>query len=328
MFELLTFYTLSIGLIKITGSIGGSKYADGLRLFLIVIYSCIFCLIGLWCFYKYKFKLPIMETFFSNQKDDPEPKKPPIDPKKIDGQPDEQIKQIYETTYKAYSLKTGEKIIKDKEGNVLKDDDGNDRKEDITIFNRPKYLSDVNKYRKYMKIKNAQDRRFSLEKKTNCDTYEVLTENKPLRIILGSDILNNIMIKEEIEKKKKLAEDNKGKPSFLEKMSGKVFGTMGNIGDRILQKGQNIMDDLERSDKESSANNPTLFTAMKDIGNFASEGMDIKKPSTLLTAPFKRLGNAGKAGITAAIRATASTGKATPGAIGEATGHALQSVKN
>jgi hypothetical protein len=304
MFELLTFYTLSIGLKKITGSIGGSKYADGLRLFLIVIYSCIFCLIGLWCFYKYKFKLPIMETFFSNQKDDPDPpKEPPIDPKK----------------YKAYELKTGEKTIKD--------NDGNDIKEDITIFNRPKYLSDVNKYRKYMKIKNAQDRRFTLEKSTNCDTYEILTENKPLRIILGSDILNNIMIKEEIEKKKKLAEDNKGKPSFLEKMSGKVFGTMGNIGDRILQKGENIMDDIKRS-QEGEADKPTLFTAMKDMGKFASKGMDIKNPTTLLTAPLKRLGNAGKAGITAAIRATASTVKATPGAIGEATGDALQSVKN
>jgi hypothetical protein len=325
MFELLTVWMMSKGLNKITSSIGGSKYADGLRLFLIVIYSCIFCLIGLWCFYKYKFKLPIMETFFSNQKDDPEPpQKPPDDPGNMDGKSEEEIKEKYETTYSDYILKTGEKIMKDAEGNVLKDDAGNDKKEDINIFNRPKYLSDVNKYRKYMKIKQAQDKRFRLEKKTNCDTYEILTENKPLRIILGSDILNNIIIKEEIEKKKKLAEDNKGKPSLIDEWSGKIFGTMGNIGDRILQKGQNIMDDLERSNKESSTDNPTLLTAVKDMGKFATEGMDLSKPSTLLSAPFKRLGNAGKAGIGASFNAI----KATPGAIGSASSGVLTSVRN
>jgi hypothetical protein len=76
MIELLSIWILKEGLNKITSNIGGSKYADGLKLILITIYSCIFCLIGLWCFYKYTFKLPIMETFFSIEKDDPEPKKP------------------------------------------------------------------------------------------------------------------------------------------------------------------------------------------------------------------------------------------------------------
>ena len=294
MFELLTVWMLSKGLNKITGSIGGSKYADGLRLFLIVVYACIFCLIGLWCFYKYRFKLPIMETFFSNQKDDPEPKKP-------------------NETDAIYKLKTGEK-----DGPI--DNYGNLTKVPVYIFNKPLYLRDMNLYKKYGKIKNAQDKRFTLEKRTNCDTYEILTENKPLRIILGSDILNKIMIKEELEKKKKLAEENKDKPSFTDKMSSKIFGTMGSIGDRILQNGQNMMENLERS-KEAEADKPTLFTAVKDMGKFASEGMDLSKPSTLLSAPFKRLGNA-------AIGSSINASKATSEAIGKASGAALTSVKN
>lgn len=311
MFELLTVWILSEGYKKITGSIGGSKYADGLRLFLIVIYSCIFCLIGLWCFYKYKFKLPIMETFFSNLKDDPDPpQKPPVDPKKIDGMLDEDIKKNYEKTYNKYILKTGQKIIKDNHGN--------DIKQDINIFNKPKYQKDMNLYKKYIKIKAAQDKRFVLEKKTNCDTYEILTENKPLRIILGSDILNNIMIKEEIEKKKKLAEENKGKPSFTDEWSGKIFGTMGNIGDRILQKGQNMMDNLESSNKKASTDkdNPTLFTAMNDIATSARNINMKETASGVFGAATGAIGSA-----------TGAIGSAS-GAIGSASGAVLTQMKD
>jgi hypothetical protein len=300
MFELLTVWILSEGLNKIQGSIGGSKYADGLKLFLIVIYSCIFCLIGLWCFYKYKFKLPIMETFFSNLKDDPTPEKPPVDPEKIHTMSDEVIKEQYETIYNKYKLKTGEKI--------MKDDEGNNIKQDINIFNKPKYQKDMNLYKKYIKIKQAEDKRFTLEKKTNCDTYEILTENKPLRIILGSDILNNIIIKEEIDKKKKLAEDNKGKPSFTDEWSGKIFGTMGNIGDRILQKGQNMMDNIERS-KKAEKDKPTLFTAMKDMAKSATN-IDMKQTASEVS------------------KATSGAFGSAVGAIGSASGEVLTQMKD
>ena len=232
MIELLSVWTLKEGLNKITSNIGGSKYADGLKLILITIYTCIFCLIGLWCFYKYTFKLPIVETFFSREKDDPEPTKPT-------------------ESDDLYKLELSEK-------------DGTKR----VIFNKPKYLSDINKYNRYWTIKNAEDRRFTLEKKKNCDTYEILTENSPFRIILGGDILNKIMIKEEIEKKKKLVEENKNQPSFTDKWSGKILGTMGNIGDRILQKGNNIIDNMERSNKENE-NKPHVFSALKNMATSA-----------------------------------------------------------
>jgi hypothetical protein len=57
------------------------------------------------------------------------------------------------------------------------------------------------------------------------------------------------------------------------------------------------------------------------MGKFASEGMDLSKPSTLLSAPFKRLGNA-------AIGSSINASKATSEAIGKASGAALTSVKN
>jgi hypothetical protein len=283
MLEILIVWTMQKGLHKITGSIGGSKYAEGLKLFLITIYSCIFCLIGLWCFYKFKFKLPIMETFFSKEKDDPEPTKPT--------ESDE-----------IYKLKTGERAGKDEHDNPIKIP--------IYIFNKPKYMSDMNKYRKYFKIKNAQDKRFTLEKNSNCDTYEILTENKTLRIILGSDILNKIMIKEELEKKKKLAEDNKGKPSFTDKLSGKIFGTMGNIGDRILQKSQNVIENIEKS---ADPDKPTLFTAVKDIAK-SMKSIDIRKTAS--------------GAASGAIGATTGAIGATTGAIGSASGAVLTQMKD
>jgi hypothetical protein len=277
MVELLTIWTMSKGLTKITDSIHGSN-ADGLRLFLITIYSCIFCLIGLWCFYKFKIKLPIMETFYSKERDDTSP------PSK----PDEK--------HDIYKVKTGEKDGVDEYGNAVKIP--------IEIFNKSKYLKDMNNYKKYLKIKAAPDKRFTLERKTNCDTYEILTENKPFRIILGSDILNKIMIKEEIEKKKKLTEENKDKPSFSEKWSGKILGTIGNFGDRLLQKGQNIMESIERS-KEDEKDNPTLFTAVKDIGKFVSN------------PPIDNIKEKGSAGFTA-----------TSSALNSAVGAVSRSMKN
>jgi hypothetical protein len=168
----------------------------------------------------------------------------------------------------------------------------------------------MNKYRKYFKIKNAQDKRFTLEKNSNCDTYEILTENKTLRIILGSDILNKIMIKEELEKKKKLAEDNKGKPSFTDKLSGKIFGTMGNIGDRILQKSQNVIENIEKS---ADPDKPTLFTAVKDIAK-SMKSIDIRKTAS--------------GAASGAIGATTGAIGATTGAIGSASGAVLTQMKD
>jgi hypothetical protein len=77
------------------------------------------------------------------------------------------------------------------------------------------------------------------------------------------------VIKEDIDRKRKEAADNKGKPSFTEKWSGKLFETMGNFGDRLLQKGQNTMENIERSNKD----NQSFYTEFKNMYN----SIDIKK---------------------------------------------------
>lgn len=242
MTELFSLYILKKGLHNITNKIGGSTYAETIKLFLIIIYSCIFGVIGLWCLYKYKFKLPILETFFSREKDDPPPIQPP------------QRTATFTPEQKARYYVTGE------DGQV--------------VFNEYKYGKDINIYKKYQKIKSAQDRRFTLVKNKNCDTYEILSENKAFKILFGSDMLNAIMIKEESEKKKKLTEDNKDKPSFVDHWSGKIFNSMGNIGDRLLQKGQNIMENLENKSSDGSK----LLDTVKNMGSIAiSKASDVSK---------------------------------------------------
>ena len=232
MTEILSLYILKKGLHNITSKIGGSKYAEGIKLFLIIIYSCIFALIGLWCLYKFKFKLPILETFFSREKDDPPPVQPP-----------ERRATFTPEQNALYTLRTSS-------GKV--------------VFNEHKYRNDVYTYKKYQKIKAAQDRRFTLVKNKNCDSYEILSENKAFKLFFGSDMLNAIMIKEEIDKKKKLTKENKDKPSFVEHWSGKMFNTMGSVGDKLLQKGQNIMENLENKKK---SNGPSLLDNIKNIGS-------------------------------------------------------------
>jgi hypothetical protein len=242
MTEIFSLYILKKGLHNITDKIGGSTYAETIKLVLIIIYSCIFGIIGLWCLYKYKFKLPILETFFSREKDDPPPFQPP-----------QRTATLTEEQQKRYH-------VQGEDGQI--------------VFNEYKYGKDINIYKKYQKIKSAQDRRFTLVKNKNCDTYEILSENKAFKILFGSDLLNAIMIKEEVEKKKKLTEDNKNKPSLVDHWSGKIFNSMGDIGDRLLQKGQNIMENLENKSSDGSK----LLDTVKNIGSIAiSKTSDVSK---------------------------------------------------
>jgi hypothetical protein len=147
-----------------------------------------------------------------------------------------------------------------------KDSSGNRVKKTIEMFNEFKYLKDIDMYKKWDKIKNAKDKRFTLEKDTKCDTYEVRTENKPIRILLGSDILTKIIIKEEIEKTKTLVETNKSKPSFTDKWSNKIIGTMGSFGDTLLQKGQNMMEKINTPSSDGASLFDTAKSAASDPG--------------------------------------------------------------
>lgn len=302
--ELLSIYVLSRGLSTILKNITGNSTADGIKTFLFTVYMCIFVLIGLWCVYKYKFKFPIQETFFSNEKDRGTEKA------KYDDLRDKLNKPPLRTDF--YKTKNGTttfnsddfmnainefiptgKITADptyyktKKDVTKTDSSGNRVTKTIEMFNEFKYLKDIDMYKKWEKIKSAKDKRFTLEKNTNCDTYEILTENKPNRIIFGSDILNKIVIKEEIERTKKLLEINKGQPSFADKWSSKIIGTMGNFGDRLLQKGQNVMQDLDTP----SSDGPSILDKAKDLSNFATEGMNYN-PVTWVTKPFERIGKA------------------------------------
>jgi len=280
MTELLSIYVLAKGLDTILKNITGSTYADGLKTFLFTFYVCIFVLIGLWCVYKYKIKFPIQETFFSNEKDrgksdagdgmkDPL-NKPPLrtDFKTDDGLFDHnKFTQAINTFVPTGPISTREtNYYNEKRSVTEKDSSGNRVKKNIEMFNEFKYLKDIKIYEKWMKIKNAKDKRFTLKKDDMCDTYEVRTENKPIRILLGSDILTKIIIKEEIEKTKTLVEENKSKPSFTDKWSNKIIGTMGSFGDTLLQKGQNMMEKINTPSSDGASLFDTAKSAASDPG--------------------------------------------------------------
>jgi hypothetical protein len=302
--ELLSIYVLSRGLKTILKNITGSTQADGIKTFLFTVYMCIFVLIGLWCVYKYKFKLPIQETFFSNEKDRGKPDVKDDDLKHKLSKPPLRT-EFYETNngtttfdnpafMKAIDdfIPTGKEkpdptYYKTEKEVTEVGKDGSSTTKTVQTFNEFKYLKDIDMYKKWEKINNAKDKRFTLEKNTNCDTYEILTENNPKRIIFGSDILNKIVIKEEIERTKKLLELNKGQPSFADKWSSKIIGTMGNFGDKLLQKGQNVMENLNTP----ASDGPSILDKAKDLSNFATEGMNYN-PVTWVTKPIERIGKA------------------------------------
>lgn len=228
MTELLVVYILYRGLKSIQSNITGNPQADGIQLFLTTIYMCIFIFIVLWCLYKYKQKLPILETFYSNKKD-PSTPTPPLPNKENYRNP-----------------------------------------KDNTIFSQ--YFTDMNFYNRINNIKEAPDKRFTLLQKTDCDIHEKLSENKFFNIIRGSDSINKEIIKDEIQKKNDNAKNPK-KQSFAEKWSNKIVGTMGSIGDKMLQKGQNIMTGL-------SDNYINKIDNLKDKAkmNFANTKEFLKNP--------------------------------------------------
>jgi hypothetical protein len=301
MTELLSIYVLSRGLSTILKNITGSTAADGIKTFLFTFYVCIFILIGLWCAYKYKFKFPVQETFFSNEKDRGKDdvkyddlkdvlNKPPLrtDFKNNDGSFDDvkftEAINTFVPTGTISSTKTN--YYKTPKKETVKDENGTYEKT-VDVFNEFKYLKDIDIYKKWEKIKNAKDKRFTLVKTTDCDTYEILTENKPNRIIFGSDILNKIVIKEEIERTKELIKINKGQPSFADKWSSKIIGTMGSFGDKIFQKGQNVMEDLNTPASDGAS----ILDKAKDLRDFTTKGMNYN-PVTWVTKPLERIGKA------------------------------------
>ena len=267
MTELLVVYVLYRGLNNIKNNITGTPQADGIQLFLTIIYMCIFIFIVLWCLYKYKTKLPILETFFSNKKDEETP------------------------------------IVPNKDSDIYKNLDD--------TFNKNKYNTDLHYYNKITKIKEGIDKRFDLLKNEECDIHERLSENTFYKIIFGSDVINKEIIKDEIHKKTEAAKnpDNHKKPSFAEKWSSKIIGTMGSIGDKMLQKGQNIMTDLSNSDitiqdkfgRNFSKAKQSLYDAkanfnpkglMSSVGNTITKNMNnIKIPGIDTFASIQKFSN-------------------------------------
>jgi hypothetical protein len=117
----------------------------------------------------------------------------------------------------------------------------------------------------YQKIKTAVDKRFTfdnlgIEQGAFCDTYEELSKNKALNILIGSDGLNAQVIKDEYDKQQDKIKNNK-KPSFVAKWSDKIIGKMGMFGDKMLQRGQTYMTDMsEQKEKETGESLGSAFT--------------------------------------------------------------------
>jgi hypothetical protein len=255
MREIVTVYFLYKGFKVITGKITGTPTGEGIKIVLVTIYFCIFALILLWILYKLKFKLPLLKYFYSNQKGD-EFSLDTIDEKKWGG---------------ILSILPGNKCT------LVKPDK-----------NKPEYKNDIYQFEKDMtmynnihKIQAATDKRFQFNlTNPKCDIHEKKSNNGFFSILFGSDFINEAIIKDEAKKKEEYLKSNPN-----EKSSTQKFGeSIGNFGDRILQKGQNYMKDFtanyeENKPKLGSIDPFTKIQSMLPSAKNFSETFNQNKPT-------------------------------------------------
>jgi hypothetical protein len=253
MKELLSIYILYQGLNQIIKSFGNGNQDDNgngeaIKLVLVTVYIFIFILIGLWCCYKYKFKLPLLELFYSKRKD-----------------------SIY---FDVFTEENRTKFDKFKNGDLLNDRDPDtytkfsfffeEDDEGQVKFNSQKYNKYKYWYEKIMKTKNSPDKRVYKPKDIDAaDTYLKFHKNNPLSILFGSDLLN-----------KKIMCDNKNnktsEKSYMNDWSGKIFESLGNLGDNLFQKGRKFMEPVTSNIKKVNfvETSKKLFNNVKQqVGN-------------------------------------------------------------
>ncbi len=258
MTEMIAIYYLYKGFIKITTNITGSPTADAIQLVLVTFYMCIFVLILLWCFYKYKFKLSVLEYFYSNQKD-------VLTPYVIDIEKFKNILRSIDSTKTKYELQKPND--KDPVYNIH------------GIFDTFRFNTDIQKYNIINKIRQADDKRFVLKKDTDCDLHERMSKNSPISILFGSDYINEEIIKEEAKKRKQYLESNPDKKyaSSIDKWSKKIVGTVGEVGNNIFQLGQNYMTDLSNNSVSVMDSISNTFKGNTFKGNISTTLSDAKK---------------------------------------------------
>ena len=240
---------LVTGMNNISKKISGTPNAEGIKFVIVTLYTCVLGLLGLWCLYKYKFKLPVLETFYSNKKDNNN-----IDPDFVD-------------IGKKYDLKVpdknDQKYMETTIGNVT------------PTFNEYKFNKDLLTYNKLVLIRGAIDKRYDLTVHNDCDIHEKMSKNGIFAILFGSDNINNEIIKDDIAKKqmdmKKFPGKNK---SAFDKWSAKIFTSMGTMGEKIFQKGQNYMNNFANAKQASIDNAKTSGQKFSDLTSYLTEKMD------------------------------------------------------
>ena len=163
MTEAILLYVLISGYNTITKDISGGDQAPKIQLGMLGIYIMFFVLIGLWCLYKYKVKLPVLKA--------------------------------------AYDITQGYKRF--------------------TFTEDP---ANMNKYDK----QSAKE------------------------IFVNSDQITKDLI-EKSEREKNETPEKAPKQTITNKWAGKIFGTMGSVGDSIFKKTQGILDNLNKPSTDSES---------------------------------------------------------------------------
>jgi len=163
MTEAILLYVLISGYNTITKEISGGDQAPKIQLGMLGIYITFFVLIGLWCLYKYKVKLPVLKA--------------------------------------AYDITEGYKRF--------------------TFTENPANL-------------NQYDKQSAKE------------------IFVNSDQITKDLI-EKSEREKNETPEKAPKQTITDKWAGKIFGTMGSVGDSIFKKTQGIFDNLNKPSTDSES---------------------------------------------------------------------------
>lgn len=235
--EIISIYILCTGLKNITNNItnsGDSSHAEMIKLFLIPIYILFMVLIVLWCLYKYKFKIPVMEMSY-------------IDRSNID-----EFIRKYDTKIKDFINMSDEnkKIKKQKDKEYEK---YFLKKNGTEILNKEILYNEIKQYNKFLKIKEVVDKRVKTNGCTNInpDALKYIKDfdtQSILRSIFCGDYINKEIINEEM---KKLHETNKD------------YNKMNNLFNSLAKKGEEYTKKID--EQITSLSDKTKITNIKNI---------------------------------------------------------------
>ena len=241
--EILSVYVLTTGLKNITNNItdtSDTSYAETIKIVLIPVYVLFLFLIGLWCVYKYKFKLPILEMSY-----------------------------ISRSTTKPPTFDIVEEAIKNNE-NI----ENNEIKQYILELNGDKFVNKdklFNDMKKYNKYKYFIDKRINIGScKNTDDAIKYLnTFNCILGVLFGSDYINNKIITEEISE----TNHSKNTMDYIYELSNKLLETRKTYTENAEKKMTEYSDSMKLPNAENIANVTKNIT--NTFSNIANVGKNV-----------------------------------------------------